>query len=254
MSVSLRGAYHVWQREVAVYKYVYKGTILSNLFDPVIYLLAMGFGLGAYLLDVQGMPYIQFIAPGLVGSAVVLAASFETTWNTYVRIEHERIYDAMMATPVTVEDIVTGEVLWAVTRSIITGTTILGVLVAFGLVRSLWALLVPAVCAMGGFVVAVLGLTYTSHIRKIDNMSFYYTLYATPQFLLSGIFFPLDGLPPAVQFLSSLFPLTHIVALIRGLVLGALHTGLLWDLLWLVIVGALLFRLPLRLLKGRLVR
>src|SRR3972149_3475639 len=132
-SFSPRQAFRVWQREVSVYKYVYKSTIVSNLMDPLVYLVALGFGLGAFVSRIQGMPYIQFIAPGLISSSIMSAATFETTINTFVRIHFDRVYEAMMATPVTVEDIVVGEIMWAMTRSIIYATVMLGVVTALGL-------------------------------------------------------------------------------------------------------------------------
>jgi lipooligosaccharide transport system permease protein len=251
---SILQVYRVWQREVSVYKYVYKSTIVSNLFDPLIYLLALGFGLGAYVTRIAGMSYIQFIAPGLIASSIMTAASFETTYNTFVRIHFDRVYEAMMATPVTVEDIVVGEMLWAMTRSTIYASVMLCVVAALGLVRSWLALLVPLMGAIGGLMFAIIGLTYTSFLRSIDQMNFYFTLFITPLFLFSGVFYPLDALPQTVQEIALLSPLYHLVSIIRPLVLGTLGMESLFHLLWIAVFVAIFAVVPVNLLNKKLVK
>lgn len=251
---SILQVYRVWQREVSVYKYVYKSTIVSNLFDPLIYLLALGFGLGAYVTRIAGMSYIQFIAPGLIASSIMTAASFETTYNTFVRIHFDRVYEAMMATPVTVEDIVVGEMLWAMTRSTIYASAMLCVVAALGLVRSWLALLVPLMGAIGGLMFAIIGLTYTSFLRSIDQMNFYFTLFITPLFLFSGVFYPLDALPQTVQEIALLSPLYHLVSIIRPLVLGTLGMESLFHLLWIAVFIAIFAVVPVNLLNKKLVK
>jgi lipooligosaccharide transport system permease protein len=251
---SILQVYRVWQREVSVYKYVYKSTIVSNLFDPLIYLLALGFGLGAYVTRIAGMSYIQFIAPGLIASSIMTAASFETTYNTFVRIHFDRVYEAMMATPVTVEDIVVGEMLWAMTRSTIYASVMLCVVAALGLVRSWLALLVPLMGAIGGLMFAIIGLTYTSFLRSIDQMNFYFTLFITPLFLFSGVFYPLDALPQTVQEIALLSPLYHLVSIIRPLVLGTLGMESLFHLLWIAVFIAIFAVVPVNLLNKKLVK
>ena len=253
-SFSPRQAFRVWQREVSVYKYVYKSTIVSNLMDPLIYLMALGFGLGAYVNRMQGMPYIQFIAPGLISSSIMAAASFETTINTFVRIHFDHVYEAMMATPVTVEDIVVGEMMWAMTRSTIYATVMLGVVTALGLTRSWYAIFVPFMGALGGWMFAMLGLTYTSFLKSIDQVNFYFTLFQTPLFLFSGVFFPIDGLPQIVKTIAFLSPLYHLVEVIRPLVLGRVEYGVLLHLAWILVFVFIFTALPVNLLSKKLVK
>jgi lipooligosaccharide transport system permease protein len=251
-------AFRVWQREVDVYRKIWKSTILGGLADPVIYLLAMGLGLGAYVQlqgsAFAGISYAQFLAPGLLASSAIVAASNEVTWNTYVRIHQDKVYAAMLTTPASAEDIVAGELLWATTRALIYSGVMLVVLAAFGLVRSPWALLAPPAAALGGLLVAVLGLAYTSLLKHIDQVVFWYTLFVTPQFLLSGVFFPLDGLPPAVQAAAGLLPLHHAVEIARALVLGNPSMATLGHLAWLAGVTLVAWPLPSVLLKRKLVR
>ncbi len=253
-SFSPKQAFRVWQREVSVYKYVYKSTIVSNLMDPLIYLVALGFGLGAYVSRIQGLPYIQFIAPGLIASSVMNAASFETTINTFVRIHFDRVYEAMMATPVTVEDIVVGEIMWAMTRSTIYSIVMLGVVAALGLTHSWYAVFVPLIGAMGGMMFAVLGLTYTSFLKSIDQSNFYFTLFITPLFLFSGVFYPIDALPEIVKTIAFLSPLYHLVEIIRPLVIGNIGYGIIVHLAWVIVFILIFTAVPVNLLRKKLVK
>lgn len=253
-SFSPKQAFRVWQREVSVYKYVYKSTIVSNLMDPLIYLVALGFGLGAYVSSIHGLPYIQFIAPGLIASSVMNAASYETTINTFVRIHFDRVYEAMMATPVTVEDIVVGEIMWAMTRSTIYSIVMLGVVTALGLTHSWYAVFVPLIGAMGGMMFAVLGLTYTSFLKSIDQSNFYFTLFITPLFLFSGVFYPIDALPEIVKTIAFLSPLYHLVEIIRPLVIGNVGYGIIVHLAWVIVFILIFTAVPVNLLRKKLVK
>lgn len=251
-------AYRTWQREVAVYRHVWKSTIAGNVADPVIYLLALGFGLGAYVGGIayggQQLSYLEFIAPGLIASSVMMAATFEVAWNSWMRMHTERVYHAMLTTPANIEDIVQGELWWATTRATIYGTVMLAILAVLGLVQSPWALLVLPMVALGGYLFAAIGLAYTGAIPSMDHLTFYFTLFITPQFLFSGIFFPLDRLPVAVQQVALLTPLYHLVRIVRGLVLGNLVWDFALSLAWLVGVTLLLYALPINVVERRLVR
>jgi lipooligosaccharide transport system permease protein len=251
---SPRQVFRVWQREVSVYKYIYKTTIVSNLFDPLIYLLALGFGLGAYVTKIAGLPYIQFIAPGLISSSIMTAAAFETTYNTFARIHFDRVYEAMMATPVTVQDIVVGEMAWAMTRSTLYASVMLVVVASLGLVQSWLALLVPLMGALGGLMFAILGLTYTSFLKSIDQVNMFFTLFITPLFLFSGVFYPLDALPEAVRQIAFLSPLYHIVSIIRPLVLGTAGMDAVFHLVWIAVFIVIFAAVPVNLLSRKLVK
>jgi lipooligosaccharide transport system permease protein len=250
---SAAGALRVWARNARVFSKIWKGALLPQFFDPAFYLVALGFGLGTYLARIHGVPYRDFIAPGLCGSAVMWAASFETTWNVFFKMEETRLYDAFLTTPIEVEDLVTGELLWGATRALVYGTSFLVVITLFGFVHSPWAIVMPPFLLLGGACFSALGLTFTSLISKMDYYAFFFTLFITPMFLFGGIFFPYDRLPDWAQAVAWLTPLYHLVAIARGLAMGPDALALAGHAAWLVVVTLALWAVPVRAMRRRLV-
>ncbi len=246
-----RFAAAIWLRNARVFSKLWKGSLLPQFIDPLFYLVAMGFGLGTYVASINGIPYRDFIAPGLIASAAMWAASFETTYNVYLKMNESRLYDAILATPVEVADLVAGDLAWAATRSTIYGTVFLVVVSAFGLVDSWWAIAIPPFVFVGGLCFAVLGYTFTALIPKIDLYSYYFTLGITPMFLFAGIFFPFERLPGWVEAAAWFTPLYHLVEITRAMATGPGPMVLL-HAAWLLAVSALLFYVPVRALRTRL--
>lgn len=250
--VSVPHAWRYWLRNAAIFRHTYRLSLLAWFIEPVIYLVAMGLGLGRYLESVKGILYIDFIAPGLVALSVMYGATFETTWNAYFKMERGRIYEAAVSTPVGLEDIALGEALWAATRALIYGGAFIVIALPFGVFHSWWGLLAPVGLALSGLMFGLMGLSFTYVIPMIDYLSYYWTLFLTPMFMFSGVFFPLDQLPGWLQGLAWLMPLHHAVELMRALLL----TGDLGEAgsaaLWIIVVTALLFIVPLNLLRRRL--
>ena len=252
--VRLRSAWRLWQRNAAIYRRTYKLNILPNFFEPLWFMVAMGVGLGAYLGRIEGIRYMDFIAPGLVATAAMYGTSFEVTFNCFVKMQFGRVYDAVTATPLTIEDVGLGELLWGTTRSLLYGVVFLAVAVPFGVIHSPLALAAPVAVAIIGMMFSVIGLAFTAVIPVIDYFTYYWTLFMTPMFLFSGIFFPLDRLPEWVQLTAWFMPLHHAVNLLRALTLTGDVAAALMAGAWMLVFTGVLFVLPLNLLRRRLVR
>jgi lipooligosaccharide transport system permease protein len=248
-----RHAISVMRRNALVFSKLWKGALLPTFLDPLFYLVALGFGLGTYVARVNGVPYEDFIAPGLIASAAMWAAAFETTYNVYFRMNELRLYDAVLATPVEVPDLVAGDLLWSSLRATVYGTVFLVVVTAFGLVSSPWAILIPLFVLIGGLCFSVIGYTFTALIPKIDLYSYFFTLGITPMFLFSGIFFPFDRLPAWAEVVAWFTPLYHLVEITRGMATGPDALAILGHTAWLAVVAALLFVIPVRAVRARLV-
>jgi len=249
-----RGAFRFWQRNAFIFRRIFPESIAVNFLEPVIYLLAMGFGLGAYLSTIGGLPYLVFVATGLVSTSAMFGATFECTYNAYVQMYYEKAYDGVITTPLNVEDVVVGEILWGATRSVLYGTVFLIVITIFGVVRSPLALLIPGLFLVSGLMFSVIGMTFTAVNPSIDYFTFYFALFITPMFMFSGVFFPLDALPAWVKTAAWLTPLSHVVNLSRGLALGELTPRHAWDLVWMLVVTGVLFPAPVVLMRRRLIK
>jgi len=259
---SPRGALRVWQRNATIFRKYWKTIMLPNLFEPLLYLVALGLGLGAFIREggINGLTYVQYAAPGLLESNAMFAASFESTFNTFIRLKIGRVYDAIVATPVNAEDIVAGEYLWAGTRAALYGTVFLGVITVLSflfspealLVSSFWALLIPLVLLLVGVMFSVMGTLFTSLISSIDLYAYYFTLVVTPLFLFSGIFFPVEDFPAPMPQIAWLTPLYHAVNLCRALATGP-SLSVLVDVAWILVFTAMLAMLPVRFMRKRLI-
>ena len=247
-----RGVAMVWFRNLTIYRHTFKRNILPNFFEPVFYLLSMGVGLGAYVAGVADS-YLAWVAPGLFAASAMNGATFEVTYNVFVKTVFERTYDAMLSTPLSVEEIAAGEIAWAVTRSLIYSLAFLLVMALFGLVHSPYALLALPAALLIGLLFAGIGLTFTALNKQIDLYSYYYTLFLTPLFLFSEIFFPLERMPHALQVLAYCTPLYHAVRLCRALFLGTELRAALESAILIGIAALVLCAVAIRLLRRRLV-
>ncbi len=251
--MQLKRAFRVWQRNFTVYTKLYKSSLALNFVEPVLYLAALGLGLGAFVKEINGMPYINFIAPGIIASSAMFAAAYECTYGTYVRMFYQKTFDAILATPVNVDDLIAGELIWGASKSMLYGTIIMAVISAFGLVSSPMVLIVIPVLFISGMIFAEISMIFAAIVPGIDSFNYFYTLFMTPMFLFSGIFFPVDTLPPLVSKIAFFTPLYHLVNVCRSAALGQLP-GNLWDVAWLIFVAIILAPYPFRLMRKRLVQ
>jgi len=253
VSISLPYALAVWRRNAAMYKKTWKWNILPNFFEPVFYLFSIGIGVGAYISQMGGTSYLAFIAPGLVCVAAMNGASFEVTYNIYVRLVFEKTYDAMLTTPIEPDDVLVGEILWAVTRSCVYGGCFFVVLMLFGLTPLPSSLAVIFVIPMTGLLFAAIGMVFSLRIPNIDMFSFYFTLFLTPLFLFSDVFFPLkERLAGAWLWVAEALPLLHPVRLARASFRGEFSAIIFWDLAYTLGMSLLLLLWARRSVRDRL--
>jgi lipooligosaccharide transport system permease protein len=220
--------FRVWQRNRDVFFRLWHFEMPISFVEPVLILLAFGLAMGRYMGAIGPEQYINFIAPGIVASYAMFSASNECTYSAFLRMEHQHTYDAIMATPVNVEDITAGEIFWAATRAMLTAAIVLLISAAFKLVASPWAVLILPVAFLAGVLFAAISLFYTSIVPSIYAFNFFFTLIINPLFLLSGVFFPLTSFPKALQDASWFTPLRPPVEIVRGLFKGVMpdHLGL----------------------------
>lgn len=223
----------VWRRNFLVWRKLAIPSLLGNLADPMLYMLGLGYGLGALLPQVEGMTYIAFLASGTVAYSTMNSATFEALYSAFSRLHVQRTWDAILNSPLNLDDIVLGEMVWAASKSVLSGAAILVVIWALGLAHhplSLWVLPLTLVI---GLTFAAMGLVITSISPSYDFFMYYFTLLITPMVLLSGVFFPVTQLPEALQAVSAVLPLRHAIELARPLIIGAwpaevaLHLGVL---------------------------
>jgi lipooligosaccharide transport system permease protein len=235
-----------------VYTKLYRTSFALNFAEPALYLVAMGFGLGSFVKDIHGQPYINYIAPGIIASSSVFAAVYECTYGTYIRMTFQKTFDAILATPVNLDDLVAGELIWGATKSVIFGITIMIVVALFGLVDSTLIVLAIPLIFLGGLIFAELSVVFCAVVPGIDSFSYFYTLFMTPLFLFSGIFFPLDTMPKLVADLAWFTPLYHLVNVCRAFSTGSPGSAG-TSIAWLVVVTVLLAPLPFRLMRKKVI-
>lgn len=210
----------VWQR----YYRVYTKNLISNGFptfmEPLIFLGAIGIGMGRYIDSMGGVPYVEFLASGLIVTAAMYTAAFECTYGTFVRIEYEKIYDGMLASPISVSNLFMGEMLWAGTKGIFFSLVVAIIVSLLGILSPISLL----AAAIGGFLTALMfsafSLIVTSFVKDMNQFNFYHTGLLSPMFFFSGAIFTLDGLPGWTRLISEALPLTRSVRLVRAVIFG----------------------------------
>ena len=255
--LSLR-AVAVWRRNFLVWKKLAIPSVLGNLADPMIYMFGLGYGLGSLmpsaLASFGGASYIAFLAAGTVAASTMNAASFEALYSGFSRMHVQKTWEAILNAPVSLDDVVGGELLWIAAKATLSGAAILGVIAILGFAASplaLWA--IPAVF-LTGLAFGALGLIITALAPSYDFFMYYFTLFITPMTLLSGVFFPLSQLPAGFQAVAQVLPLTHAVEVIRPLVFGRAPTEVGLHLGVLAAITVVAFWLAVGLTRRRLLK
>ena len=248
-----RGALAVWRRNFLVWRKLMWPSLLFNFGEPLIYLVGLGYGLGGFIGSMADLPYLTFLATGILASSAMNTATIEGLYSVYSRMVPQQTYEGMLATPLTVDDIVAGEMLWCASKGLISSVAILIVASLMGAITAPQSLLCLPVFLLVGFCFGGPALMVAAISRSFDFFAYYMTLIIAPMFMLSGVFFPVSALPQALQDVVMFLPLTHAVLLIRPLAAGlpltdaALHIGV---LLAYAVVG---FYVAVLLLRRRLI-
>jgi lipooligosaccharide transport system permease protein len=247
-------AWNVWRRDRDVFMKTYKTNFIPPFLEPVLYFLALGFGLGAFIEAIDGVSYARYIAPGLISISIMYSAFFECSYGSFVRMYYQKTFDAITATPLNIDETIAGEVMWGATKSMINGSIVTLIIVLFGFADLKFVLLMIPLAFFGGMMFASLAMLFTSLTPNIDSFNFPFFLLITPMFLFSGTFFPLTILPEGGQVLAQFLPLTHVVTLARGITFGALTTTHLLSVAYIGIVSLMFFVVSVRLMRRRLVK
>jgi lipooligosaccharide transport system permease protein len=243
----------VMSREVANFRTFWKATTFSSVLEPIVYLLAFGLGLGATVVsDVDGLDYVEFVGTGMVATAVIFSSALPAMFGTFVKHRFQMTYDAILAAPVDVEELVTGEMLWIGIRAGFYGCFPLLVTIAFGLDPALGMLLVPIFCFTTALGFAAFGIAVAATVGKIDQFNYVTTLVITPLFLVAGTFFPIDQLPEGFQVVANVNPLYQLVELVRHAAFGFEATDLL-RFAFLVAFALAMWRVAVRRMELRLI-
>jgi lipooligosaccharide transport system permease protein len=227
----------VFLRNFLVWKKLLIPSLIANIAEPLMWLVAFGYGLGALVGDVnlggEKVPYIVFLASGSICMSAMNAATFEALYSAFSRMHMQKTWDGIMNAPVRLDDVLLAEMLWAAFKALFTVTAILLVMLGLGIVQS-WKLLMAWPILLGaGVVFSCMALIFNALAKGYDFFTYYFTLFLTPMMFLSGIFFPLDTLPEMVRWIANILPLTQAVALVRPLFLDQwpsnvlLHVGIL---------------------------
>ncbi|HLM26706.1 MAG TPA: ABC transporter permease [Thermoleophilaceae bacterium] len=240
-------------REVINFSSYWRSTTFSSTVEPTIFLVAFGFGFGSLVSTVAGLPYVEFVGTGTVATAVLFSSVFPAMFSSFVKREFQRTYDAILAAPVDVEELVTGEALWIACRAAVYGNVPLLVAMIFGLDPSWGMLLVPFISFISGFGWAGFGISVAAILKSIDNFGYVTSSVITPLFLLAGTFFPLDQLPEWARVLAQLNPLHHSVVLVRHAAFGFEGWSDLGNVAALVGFALVMWRLAINRSERRLI-
>ncbi len=246
--------YSVWYRHMRVYT----KNLLSNGFppflEPLIFLAGVGLGLGKYITEpMGGVRYIEFLGTGLLVTTAMFTSAFECSFGTFIRLEFEKVYDGMLAAPMTVNNLIVGEMIWAGTKGFFFSFAVLCMLSAFRIIDLPYCLLAPLVGFLTGVMFAAISLLVTSFVKTINHFNFYFTGFISPMFFFSGVVFPIENLPGFIRPVTELVPLTHSVRLIRAVCMNNYEPILLLDLLYIAAFIILIGFLAIHRLKKRLV-
>ena len=250
--VRWRSVQALWLRHAVALKRIWKVATTWYLVEPAFALVAVGFGIGRLVDEVEGVPYSVFVTPGIIMASAMIHAIFECSWGVFYRISGG-FYETVLTAPVTVTELALGDVAWAMTRAVLTTVSVGSVAVAFGWITSPWAVGMLLAALLVGMEIGAIGLIFAALSPNTHTLSLVFTVVATPLYFFSGSFFPIAVLPDVLEPLAWALPLTPGVHIAQGFAWGQLTLTHLWSALYMVGLTALILPIAIHLLKRRLV-
>ena len=246
--------FSVWRRNFLVWRSHAIASLLGNLADPMLYMLGLGFGLGVLMPEIGGVKYIMFLAGGTVCYSTMNSATFEALYSAFSRMHQQKTWDAILNAPLSLDDVLMGEWVWAASKSFLSGLAILIVIWVLGISHSLLTLWIIPLAMLFGLCFAGMGLVVTAIAPSYDFFLFYFSLAISPMILLCGVFYPISQLPEFLQFVAHILPLSHAIELVRPLLSGNVpdHAG--WHVAVLAAYGLIGFYLAVVLARRRLLK
>jgi lipooligosaccharide transport system permease protein len=248
----------VWERNLRVYRKSWKVSFIPPFLEPLFYLIAFGIGLSGLVGTIpyqnSQISYVRFIAPALIGVSIMYNSFFETTYASFVRMYYQKTFDAMLATPLCLEEVITGEIAWGATKSLIAAGIMMGVISLFGFIRYPEGLLILPLAVLGGIAFGSIGMLFTAMVGNIEMFNLPVFLFVTPMFLFSGTFFPIENLPQWAQHVALAFPLTHLAGLARSFSYGQIRPSLVWGIGYLLMFSLIFFPLAVFKMYRRLIK
>jgi lipooligosaccharide transport system permease protein len=245
---------HVWRRNLLVWKKLAIASVLGNIADPLLYMLALGYGIGAFVPEIGGMTYIAFIGTGMVCQSAMFTASFEAMYSAFSRMFVQRTWDAIINAPLSLDDVVFAEWVWAASKSVVSTTAILIVILLLGFGHSWLAIWILPLGFLIGLNFSAFGLVMNALAPGYDFFTYFFTLVLTPMLLLSGVYFPVDQLPPVLATIAGFLPLKHAIDIARPLLMGNVPDAIALHVLVLLAYAAVGYFVALVLTRRRLLK
>ena len=244
----------VWRRNLLVWRKLAIASILGNIADPLLYMLALGYGLGSLVGDIGGMKYIAFIGTGMVCQSAMFTASFEGMYSAFSRMHVQRTWEGIINAPIALDDVVFAEWIWAASKSELSTVAILAVIMALGYGHTWLALWILPLGFLVGLVFGAFGLVMNALAPGYDFFTYFFTLILTPMLLFSGVYFPVDAMPAWLASVANLLPLKHAIDLARPLMMGRIPDAIAVHIAALLVYAAIAYYVALVLTRRRLLK
>jgi lipooligosaccharide transport system permease protein len=244
----------VWRRNLLVWRKLAVASVLGNIADPLLYMLALGYGLGALVGDVGGMSYVAFIGTGMVCQSAMFTSSFEGMYSAFSRMHVQRTWEAIINAPIALDDVVLAEWIWCATKAVMSTTAILVVIIALGFGHTWLALFILPLGFLVGLCFGAFGLVMNALAPGYDFFTYFFTLVITPMLLFSGVYFPVDQMPAWLAAVASALPLSHAIDIARPLMLGTIPSHVLTHVAVLIAYACVAYYIAVVLTRRRLLK